>query len=460
MTTPNHILNRVLSYTPPLAELADCVTFTGADPVLPTRYRLGAAGAAAIAACGLAAANLWHLRTGRRQQISVDVHPAALALRAHQYLRVDGRPPNGLWSPISGFYATADKRWIQLHCNFPHHRDGVLRILECANDQQAVANAVATWDGQSLENVLARAGMVAALVRSREEWLAHPQGQAVSQLPLLEIERTVNSPPEPLPAGDRPLSGVRVLDLTRVIAGPVGGRTLAAHGADVLRVGGAHLPNIPPLVIDTGHGKRSAHIDLRRPAGVEQLQTLAKQADIFVQGYRPGTLAGRGLSPEALARLRPGIIYVTLSAYGHEGPWRNRRGYDSLVQSASGIVAEESAGQETPRHLPAQALDYISGYLLAFGAMAALARRTQEGGSYRVRVSLAQTGWWLHQQGRVDADDLPSTPSFESVQDMVTTSNSPFGRLHHLAPVAQLSETPAQWERPPGPLGNDEPAWV
>ncbi|MCB0208780.1 MAG: CoA transferase [Anaerolineae bacterium] len=460
MSNPKAVLNNLLTLAQRPLSPTDDVIIEGHDPLLPTNYLLGAAGAVVIAATGLAAADLWQLRTGRPQAITVSTRAAAAALRSHNYLRVDGEPPRNLWDPVSGFYETGDGRWIQLHCNFPHHRAGVVKLLDCEDSQAGVAQAVATWAGQDLEDALAQAHMCAGLVRSREEWQAHPQAKAVEQLPLFEIIKIGDSQPEPLIEGERPLTGVRVLDLTRVIAGPVGGRTLAEHGAEVMRIGSAHLPHIPPLVIDTGFGKRSAQLDFRAAKDVDQLRNLVKESDVFLQSYRPSAIDQYGLNPKTLAQLRPGLIYVTLSAYSHQGPWHQRRGYDSLVQSVSGIVAEESGGG-SPQHLPAQALDYLSGYLLAFGAMVALARRMREGGSYLVRVSLCQTSHWLHHLGRTSnwsAHSLPNL-SFDGVQDLLETAESAFGTIHHLAPVVQLSETPAYWSHPPVPLGWHEPTF-
>jgi crotonobetainyl-CoA:carnitine CoA-transferase CaiB-like acyl-CoA transferase len=449
-----------LAGRPPVT--GDEIALSGRDPVLPTRYLLGTAGAAAIAAVGVAASDLWDLRSGRRQHVALDLRAAAASLRSERYVRVDGMALPSPWAPVSGFHRTRDGRWIQLHCNFPHHRDGVLALLGCENARAAVAAAVARWDGQALEDALAAAQMCAGLVRSRDEWSAHPQARAVVELPLFEISRIAESPPEPLGPADRPLAGIRVLDLTRVIAGPVGGRTLAEHGADVLRVSAPHLPSIDLLDIDTGHGKLSTHLDLRLERDAEILHALVRGADIFSQAYRPGTLAARGLSPERLTAIRPGLIYVTLSAYSHAGPWRDRRGFDSLVQSVSGIVHEHTAGGDNPRHLPAQALDYVSGYLMAFGAMMALARRARDGGSYLVRLSLSQTAEWIHRLGRVrDGTDDRTHPDlpFEDVSDLLTESKTEFGLVRHLAPVVQMSETPARWTRPVAPLGLHEPAW-
>ena len=248
--------------------------------------------------------------------------------------------------PIHGLYRCRDGRWVRIHSNFPHHRDGTLKLLGCEHSRNAVARALEGWDAETFETAAAEAGLVATVARSFAEWDDHPQGHALASLPLFTIERIGDAPTEPLPAGDRPLAGVRVLDLTRVIAGPVCGRTLAAHGADVLLVTAQHLPSMGSLVIDTGRGKLSTSIDLREDGGRATLARLLKDADIFVQGYRPGAIAGHGFGPQEAARIRPGIVYVSLCAYGHAGPWAHRRGFDSLVQNANGLnVAEaEAAG--------------------------------------------------------------------------------------------------------------------
>ena len=436
------------------------IALTGQDPIFPTRFRLGTAALASIGASALAAAELWRLGAGRAQSVSVDIRAAAAAFRSERYLRVDGQPPQDPWGPVSGFYRAGDGRWIQLHCNFPHHRDGVLRVLDCEGSREAVAAAILRWTAAALEDALAAADMCAGMVRPAEEWALHPQAQAVAGLPLLEILRIGDSPPEPCGRGDRPLSGLRALDLTRVIAGPVCGRTLAAHGAEVMLVAASHLPSIPGLVMDTGRGKLSAWLDLRRSEEAERLRRLIREADVFCQAYRPGALDGRGFSPEDVAALRPGIVYVTLSAYGHSGPWRARRGFDSLVQSVSGIAHEGglTAGTDGPKHLPAQALDHATGYLAAFGAMVALARRAQEGGSYLVRLSLAQTGRWIDGLGRIAGAEAPELKR-QYVEDLTEACDTPFGRMWAVAPAEKLSETPARWARPAVPLGTHEATW-
>jgi crotonobetainyl-CoA:carnitine CoA-transferase CaiB-like acyl-CoA transferase len=438
------------------------IALTGADPVLPTRYLIGGAGATALAAVGVAAAGLWRLKGGGGQRVAIHAGPAALAMRANTLLEIDGRPAADPWDAISGFHQGADGRWIQLHCQFQHFRDGVVDVLGCAAERDAVKVAIAKWRIPELEDALAARGLPAFMLRDHAEWAAHPQGAAVAAMPLLEIERIGDAPPEPLPAGPRPLSGIRVLDLSRVIAGPMVGRTLAEHGADVLRVSGPGLPAIESLVIDTGHGKRAAEIDLGSGEGRAALARLAAGTDVFSQAYRPGALAARGFAPADLARLRPGIVCVSLSAWGHDGPWAGRRGYDTLVQCATGI-ADEQGGQGGPAHLPGSALDYLSGYLGAFGAMAALARRAREGGSWLVRLSLAQTAHWLKGLGRVTGAGDPRTQALPAPADFgleLSRVQTRWGAVRFLGPVLSMSVTPPGFASAPRPLGSNAPEWL
>src|SRR3989454_1141213 len=299
-----------------------------------------------------------------------------------------------------------------------------------------------------------------------DEWAKHPQAAAIASLPLMEIVKIGESAPEKLPDGDRPLSGIRVLDLTRVLAGPTCARTLAEHGADVLKVTGAHLPNLGYQEYDTGHGKLSAHLDLREPKDIEILRGLVRETDVFSQGYRPGTLGDRGFSPEALAKLRPGIVFVSLCAFSHVGPWASRRGFDTVVQTVSGITSRQGelfpSTSPGPQFYPVSAIDYLTGYLMAFGAMVALARRVREGGSWLVRISLAQVGRWLVGRGQVpeaELKDVPKEFSPAELERWTMVSETPVGRLHHLAPVLRLSETPPRWARPSVPLGYHAPVW-
>jgi crotonobetainyl-CoA:carnitine CoA-transferase CaiB-like acyl-CoA transferase len=438
----------------------------GTDPILPTPFRISETSVAALAAVGLAVSDLWELRTGRRQRIAIDARQATASLRGGTYFKMDGNAVPGGHNKIMGTYPAKQGRWSYIHSNFPNHRSAALKVLGVQEDREAVRMAVAQWDAQALEEAIIAANGAGAMVRSMEEWARHPQAAAIASLPLMEIIKIGDSPAEPLRGGDRPLSGVRVLDLTRVIAGPVCGRTLAEHGADVLKITAAHLPNLGHQDYDTGHGKLSAHLDLREAAGVATLRGLVRDADVFAQGYRPGALANRGFSPEALAQLRPGIVAVSLSAFGHVGPWASRRGFDTVIQAVSGIAYRQGelfpGGAPGPQFYPVSAIDFLSGYLMAFGAMVALARRTREGGSWHVRISLAQVGRWLVDRGQVPESEIKNvTREFasEEIDRWSTASDTPLGRLQHLGPVVQLSETPPCWARSTVPLGYNEPVW-
>mgnify|MGYP001618458573 CR=1 FL=1 len=430
------------------------VEFIGNDPVFPTPYLVGAAGAAALGAVGLAVSHLWFLRKKRNQQVKIDVRAAAAAMRSARYLKIDGKAPKEIWDPLSGFYPVRDG-WVSIHCNFPNHRNAAMGVLGGPADRAAAELVSRGWDGLALEDAIHAAQGCAGLARTAAEWAQHPHSAAVAVQPLLEIQKIGEAKPEPLPIGMRPLSGVRVLDLTRVLAGPTCARTLAEHGADVLKISGAHLPDSGAAEFDTGIGKLSAHLDLRTSAGVAALRGLLREADVFSQSYRPGALAARGFSPEAAAELRPGIVYVTLSAWGTEGPWRERRGFDSIVQTVSGMACAQS-GEGKPKLLPVSAIDYVSGYLMAFGAMVALARRATEGGSWLVRVSLARTGKWIVDRGIIeDFASVPSDLPPVELQELTMQTRN----ITHLKPVLGLSETPPYWERPPVPLGTHPAAW-
>ena len=448
-------------------ERASEVAITGGtDPILPTSFRISETAAAALAATGLAASDLWKLRTDRRQDIAVDARHATASLRSSHYMQMDEAPVSTERNTIMGVYPAKDGRWSYLHCNFPNHRAAALSVLGVPEDREAVRQAVAKWDALELEEAIIAAKGAGGMVRTRDEWAKHPQAAAIASLPLMEIVKIGDSPPEQLPDGDRPLSGVRVLDLTRVLAGPTCARTLAEHGADVLKITAAHLPNIGYQEYDTGHGKLSAHLDLRQPHDLETLRGLIRESDVFSQGYRPGTLGQRGLSPEALAELRPGIVFVSLCAFSHVGPWASRRGFDTVVQTVSGITSRQGelfpGAEPGPQFYPVSAIDYLTGYLMAFGAMVALARRVHEGGSWLVRISLAQTGRWLVGRGEVPESTLQDVPEEftpEELERWSTTSDTPVGRLRHLGPVVRLSETPPRWARPSVPLGYHEPFW-
>jgi crotonobetainyl-CoA:carnitine CoA-transferase CaiB-like acyl-CoA transferase len=437
------------------------VRLTGTEPALPSSFKTGTIAQATIAASALAASEVDRVRNGCAQHVTVDMRHAVAEFISERLYRIDGKPPPPGWDKIAGTYQTGDGRWVRLHTNFPYHRAGILDMLGVAYERDAVAAALKGWRGQDYEDEVARRGLVGTMMRSPAEWAAHPQGMAIAGLPLLEIVKIGDAPPRPLPPGARPLSGVRVLDLTRVLAGPVCGRTLAAHGADVLRVTGPHLPDIPGLDVDTGRGKLSTHIDLRSSEGKSTLSALLESADIFVQGYRPGGIAERGFSPEQAAKVRPGVVYVSLCAWSHVGPWASRRGFDSLVQTATGINRAEAevAGVDKPVELPCQALDHGAGYLMAAGAMTALKRRAEVGGSWLVRLSLAQVGHWLTRLGRLPSGRTAASIGRADVPHLLEDSPSQYGLMSALRHAGHLSETPPHWERPSVPLGTHPASW-
>jgi len=461
MQTPRDALTQLWTSAGGDIAALDAVTLSGEEPQLPSSFRVAAAAQVSVAASGLAAAEIWRLRSGQAQEVAVDMRHAVVECRSERYLRVDGQPPPPAWDVIAGVYKTGDGRFVRLHTNFPHHRAAVCDVLSCKPEREAVQAALLQWDGEAFETAAYAAGGVVALMRSFEQWSALPQAKALAALPAIAIEKIGEAAPRPWPAGNQPLAGLRVLDLSRVIAGPVAGRTLAGHGADVMLVSGPELPAIPWLVIDTGRGKFSCSLELKSKQGRDIMRELVAGADIFSQGYRPSALASLGFAPEQAAQISPGIIYVSLSAYGHAGPWAERRGFDSLVQSATGFNHAEglAAGIDGPKELPAQMLDHATGYLMAFGAMMARARQSREGGSWHVRVSLAQTGRWLWHLGRI-ADGLKTADlKADAVSPFLQESSSGFGPLRAVSHSAALSRTPAYWMRPAMPLGSHAPQW-
>ncbi|MFC4858584.1 CoA transferase [Actinophytocola glycyrrhizae] len=381
-------------------------------------YRVTELATTCVTMATRAAYDLW----ARPAPGPVDPGHAFEAFRSERHTRVLGASTGPLWAPLSGDHRAVDG-WVRLHANYPHHAAAIHRALG-----PDPASAVARLPAIAVEDAVLAAGGAAAALRTRSDWLA-AQGASVREEPLVALEKLGSAPASPR-TGDSPLAGVRVLDLTHVIAGPVCGRVLAAHGADVLHVTPPDWPVLLDLVRDTDFGKRQCVTDL------DGVRALAAEADVFVQSYRPGAL---GLRAADLAARRPGIVVVSLSAYGHTGPWRDRRGFDSLVQMSTGIAAGDP-----PRPLPAQALDHGTGWLAAYGAMTALSR----GGSWHVHVSLARTAEWLHDLG--DGDPVPEVDP----APWLTETDSDFGRLRHL-------RVPGATVEPAGPRhpGSDPAAW-
>ena len=465
----------------------------GRQPVLPSSFDVASAAQASLGAAARAAAELWQLRTGQRQQVAVA--RAHAAMECTGYFVLDGRVPE-LWDKLSGLYPCASVAgvpgFVRIHANFAHHRDRALQLLGLPpgpdTSRAQVSEALRTWPAEAFEQAAADAGAVVAAGRSFAQWDAHPQGLALAGQPVLQILPITGAPPAPplawptINTAQRPLSGLRVLDLTRILAGPVAARCLAAYGADVLMVNGPQLPNIEAIA-DMSRGKRSALIDLREATGRAQLDGLVAGADVLLQGYRPGALAGRGYSAQALAARRPGIVVASLSAYGGLGPWSGRRGFDSLVQTATGFNLAEgeaaaavaagavgagavAAGPAAPRAMPMpmQILDYAAGHLLAFGIQAALWRRATQGGSWQVQVSLAGVGQWLRSLGRVANGLAAQRPDIEPLLEHSRCGFSALGpeapaTLRALRHAAVFSATPAGWDLPSMPPGSHPPAW-
>ena len=446
------------------------VELDGSATGIRSSFAVGDAAQASLAASALAAAEIRHLRGHGRQDVRVE-RTHALA-ECTGWFSIDGVTPPG-WDKISGLYPCGDAvgtpGWVRIHANFAHHRDGALRLLGCApgpmTERAAVETALRHWSAEAFETAAAEAGLVVAALRSFEAWDRHPQSAVIADRPV-RIERLDAHADTPaialsaLTATARPLTGLRVLDLTRILAGPVGCRTLAAHGADVLMVNSPNLPNIEAIA-ELSRGKRSTHLDLRSEDGRESLRELVRGAHVFVQGYRPGGLANFGFDPQTLAGLRPGIVVATLSAYGPSGPWADRRGFDSLVQTATGFNhAEARAANATmPQALPVQILDFASGFLLAFGVQAALMQQQREGGSWHVQVSLAGTARWLRGLGRVPGGfDVPRPERVP--RQFLASEPSGFGRLVGVRHAAELAETPPLWRLPSMPPGTHRPEWA
>ena len=440
------------------------VQIEGEDPVLPTRFALAGTAAAALGAVGGMAALIWQSRGGEPQRVSVALGHTAAALNSFRFhYIVGGLDPAAQFAArdtgTTAIYPTRDGRFFHTHGSFAP--DAMTAALGVSQPSPAsMAKAVAARDGLALEDELAERGFCGAMVRSAAEWASHPHGIALAESPLVEIIKLGDSAAEPLPPASRPLSGLRVLDLTRVLAGPTCARTMAEHGADVLRISSPNLPTFDFFDMDTGHGKRSAYLDLKETQQRESLEQLLAEADVFSEGYRPGVMNRLGFSPEACHERRPGIVYVSINCYGYRGPFANRPGWEQLGQSVSGMAHEEGV-PDAPRLVPAAACDYTTGYLAALGTLAALYRRGLEGGSYHVRVSLARTGMWYMAQDRVAAGvSLPEPMTRTTTAPWTLETETSWGRMAHLAPVVAMSRTPPAWIRPSPKTGADLPAWL
>ncbi|HVI53045.1 MAG TPA: CoA transferase [Candidatus Sulfotelmatobacter sp.] len=436
------------------------IVVTGSDPVYPTRYRIGQAAATALAAQSAAIAAIWQDRSGRSQDIAIDTAAAAMSLEAVLMLRQRGYavPYPDVKYPLTAFHPCKDGRSIFLHAGYPYLRDGLLKLLDCPNDSDAINKAVAKWDAFKLEDAVADLGLCGGVARSREEWLKTPQGALLADMPVVSITRIGDGEAKPFAPAARPLSDVRVLDLTHVLAGPTATRTLAEQGATVLRIRPPAHPTIPSFVMDTGHGKLSTLLDLTQKADHDCLWKLIGNADVFAESYRPGALDKLGFSPEDLASHHPGIVYLSLSCYGETGDWGTRRGWEQLAQSVSGMAVGEGSLSD-PQLSPVYPNDYITGYLGAFGITAALRLRAAMGGSYHVKVALCRTAMWIQSLGHVQSVPPSILVPPGTAESLALQRETAYGRLSYLGPVPRFSETRPYWELPTAPMAAHEAAW-
>ncbi|CAE6353423.1 unnamed protein product [Rhizoctonia solani] len=451
---------------------------TGPANPASSAFRVGAIAQATIACSALSSAYVHQLRQGRNepQTVSVDSRHAVLDFKSEAWVTLDGKLTPNAWDPLAGVYETQDGH-VRIHTNFPHHRDIILTVLGLpirpVPSRDQVAKVFKSWLSQDFEDAATLTGGCVSKIRSFDEWDAHPHGIHSAGNPPLQVSltKTGEAPVWKVPTkpGDMPLAGVRVLDLTRVIAGPVCGRTLAAHGADVIWITSPNLPALPALDIDTSRGKRTIQLDLNDESDLAIFRNLLKDADVLLQSYRPGSLARRGFSPEVLAEEYPGIITANLSAYGTEGPWGGRRGFDSLVQAATGFnIAEAEASTTDPgshssiQALPVQALDHGGGHLLTLGINAALARRIK---ASRITSRVCRLSKKITEEFRkVEVGTLMflywGIPQAPEIENLLVDVPAEFGQLRALRHAAVMSETPVKVGVAPNGLNASQPQWL
>jgi crotonobetainyl-CoA:carnitine CoA-transferase CaiB-like acyl-CoA transferase len=464
------VLDREAAGVPPWAgELIVTGDAGGLPSHLPVEeVAIACAGTALLAAAALHAARGGaHPRTVR-----IDRGHVAAAFRSEAWVQVNGAPARAGFAPLSRFWRASDG-WVRTHANYPWHGEALLRALGTPGDPERVAAAIAGLGAREVEDLVVGAGGVAAAVRTEAGWRGEPAGRAIAATRLVEgatpqpggwdgVHSIAGAAPRRRAAGAQPASGLRVLDLTRVIAGPVATRYLAALGADVLRLDPPHRPELPEQTRDGLLGKRSALLDFGAPDGSARLHELLDGADVLVHGYRPHALERFGLGPPTLAERHPGLVVVSLSAWGSSGPWGGRRGFDSIVQAASGIAVAESPDGERPGAMPCQLLDHGTGYLCAATVLRALAAQAARGGTLFRELSLARTGQWLLSQpqgGTVTAADRGQTAADAAPEAWLTTVGSAEGPVTVVRPLGQLDELELAWPSPLTRYGGDPPSW-
>ena len=444
------------------AKLTASVTFSGPERSLPSVYHVSELASASIGAASLAVAEFAAARSGETPRaVSVEREHAASAFACERYLAALGWELPAVWDPLAGDYASRDG-FIRLHTNYTYHRDAVLSVLGTGTEREQVQKAVSAWQGEALESAVVAAGGCAAALRSPAEWRAHPQGRAVATEPLFAREQRACAGFGTLPeVPGRPLSGVRVLDLTRVIAGPICTRFLASYGADVLRIDPPGFEEVSALLCEVTTGKRRAALDLKAPVDRARFEALLTTAHLLVHGFRADALPRLGYDHARLRELNPDLSIVTHDAYGFTGPWSTRRGFDSLVQMSCGIAwrGREAEGAQIPRPLPVQALDHATGYLLAANACRALTLRARDRQASFVRTSLARVARLLMELGD-DADPRASGLSASQVERWQERADTSFGRVRRVRCPGGIDGIDAYWTRSAGPLGSDPAEWA
>ncbi|MEO9328800.1 CoA transferase [Gordonia aurantiaca] len=418
---------------------------------------------AALASLGVALIGVQRGVIERRGlTVSPDASKVQASFGSEKLFRLDGEPPE-VWGALSGFWRVRDG-WVRTHANYPHHAERLARLLGIPprSERPTVEAAMSEWTRFDLEDLAAAAGALVFAVRYPGEWRQHPQAQLVAGVPMVRFASSGDAAPRPWrKGGAAPLAGIRVLDLTRVIAGPVATRDLAVAGADVLRIDSPRLPEASWQHLDTGHEKRSALMDLDDPSDRLRFEELLSTADVVVHGYRPTALARYGLDPQSLRERFPGIIVAQLSAWGTDGPWGDRRGFDSLVQAASGIAVLESGDGATPGALPAQALDHSTGHFLAAAISTAIRAQRTVGGSFDIDMRLARTAHELLTAGPSEnhgEHDGPASLPTTSVPIRPGTDVSATTVIC-APPILDFPGAPTNYPSPLHPWGSDEPVW-
>ncbi len=434
------------------------VTFTGPRVVLPSEFDVTGLATGAVAAATLAAAQLHAARRSTvLAPVAIDSAEACAVFEAEKLFTPVGWALPSLWDSLAGNYRAAD-RWIRLHTNYAHHRAVVHDVL-AAEDREGVRAAVAGRSAEEIESAIVAAGGAAAVMRSRTEWLASAAGQATVAEPVMIIEEQGSIAPVGWKdaQADLPFSGVRVLDLTRVIAGPVCTKFLAWHGADVLRVDPPGFEEVASLLPETTVGKRTAAVDLATPDGRATFEQLVKLADVIVVGYRADALAKYGYDDAQLAALNQALIIARINAYGWEGPWRSRKGFDSLVQMSCGIAADGAAarGLDEPMPLPVQALDHATGWLLGATIARSLTHQLMTSATTHIRGSLIGTANLLYRMNPPSSPPKAAKPRALTLEE----SHTEWGRARRVAMPGTIAGLHTHWAQPAGRLGRHAACW-